>query len=144
MNLSEISLVKIALHLDFLTIQRLLTLLNNKMLLLVFIYLFPVLNHADQFQQRGTVVEKLTEEILRDWGHVIQLLSICEGNTMNSFFWHIINHGLEFTINVAAQRQIGETAFNETSSRSHQIIRLVKQLKFLVYHAIDFLIQLEV
>ncbi|XP_016505619.1 kinesin-like protein KIN-7F [Nicotiana tabacum] len=51
--------------------------------------------------ERGTVVEKLTEEILRDWGHVIQLLSICE-----------------------AQRQIGETAFNETSSRSHQIIRL--------------------
>ncbi|XP_073148831.1 kinesin-like protein KIN-7F [Henckelia pumila] len=51
--------------------------------------------------ERGTVVEKLTEEVLTDWDHVIQLLSICE-----------------------AQRQVGETSLNETSSRSHQIIRL--------------------
>ncbi|XP_028103312.1 kinesin-like protein KIN-7G isoform X2 [Camellia sinensis] len=51
--------------------------------------------------ERGTVIEKLTEEPLRDWNHVMELLSICE-----------------------AQRQIGETALNETSSRSHQIIRL--------------------
>ncbi|KAE9450318.1 hypothetical protein C3L33_17768, partial [Rhododendron williamsianum] len=51
--------------------------------------------------ERGTVVEKLTEEPLGDWNHVMELLSICE-----------------------AQRQIGETALNETSSRSHQIIRL--------------------
>ncbi|KAK4360517.1 hypothetical protein RND71_019469 [Anisodus tanguticus] len=51
--------------------------------------------------ERGTVVEKLTEETLRDWNHVIHLLSVCE-----------------------AQRQIGETSLNETSSRSHQIIRL--------------------
>ncbi|KAL9160997.1 hypothetical protein ABFS82_08G237300 [Erythranthe guttata] len=51
--------------------------------------------------ERGTIVEKLTEEILRDWSHVIHLLSICE-----------------------AQRQIGETSLNEMSSRSHQIIRL--------------------
>uniref|UniRef100_A0A7N0VDA6 Kinesin motor domain-containing protein n=1 Tax=Kalanchoe fedtschenkoi TaxID=63787 RepID=A0A7N0VDA6_KALFE len=51
--------------------------------------------------ERGTIVEKLTEEILRDWYHLKQLLSLCE-----------------------AQRQIGETALNETSSRSHQIIRL--------------------
>ncbi|MCE3214873.1 hypothetical protein HAX54_000192 [Datura stramonium] len=51
--------------------------------------------------ERGTVIEKLTEEPLRDWNHVIHLLSICE-----------------------AQRQIGETSLNETSSRSHQIIRL--------------------
>ncbi|KAL3527185.1 hypothetical protein ACH5RR_011841 [Cinchona calisaya] len=51
--------------------------------------------------ERGTIVEKLTEEALRDWDHVIELLSVCE-----------------------AQRQIGETALNETSSRSHQIIRL--------------------
>ncbi|XP_015064441.1 kinesin-like protein KIN-7E isoform X2 [Solanum pennellii] len=51
--------------------------------------------------ERGTVIEKLTEETLRDWNHVIHLLSICE-----------------------AQRQIGETSLNETSSRSHQIIRL--------------------
>uniref|UniRef100_A0A1D1Z8Q8 Kinesin-like protein n=1 Tax=Anthurium amnicola TaxID=1678845 RepID=A0A1D1Z8Q8_9ARAE len=51
---------------------------------------------------RGTVVEKLTEETLRDWDHMKELLSICE-----------------------AQRQIGETSLNETSSRSHQILRLI-------------------
>ncbi|CAI9754221.1 unnamed protein product [Fraxinus pennsylvanica] len=51
--------------------------------------------------ERGTTVEKLTEELLRNWDHVIELLSVCE-----------------------AQRQIGETSLNETSSRSHQIIRL--------------------
>ncbi|XP_038990599.1 kinesin-like protein KIN-7F [Hibiscus syriacus] len=51
--------------------------------------------------ERGTVVERLTEETLRDKEHLQELLSICE-----------------------AQRQIGETALNETSSRSHQILRL--------------------
>ncbi|KAK3231740.1 hypothetical protein Dsin_003621 [Dipteronia sinensis] len=51
--------------------------------------------------ERGTVVEKLTEEILEDWSHLKELLSICE-----------------------SQRQIGETSLNETSSRSHQILRL--------------------
>ncbi|KAL8556206.1 hypothetical protein ACS0TY_003846 [Phlomoides rotata] len=51
--------------------------------------------------ERGTIIEKLTEEILRDWNHLKELLSICE-----------------------AQRQIGETSLNETSSRSHQILRL--------------------
>ncbi|KAM6568106.1 hypothetical protein CsatB_016091 [Cannabis sativa] len=50
---------------------------------------------------KGTVVEKLTEEILRDQSHLKELLSICE-----------------------AQRKIGETSQNETSSRSHQILRL--------------------
>ncbi|KAF8405327.1 hypothetical protein HHK36_010231 [Tetracentron sinense] len=51
--------------------------------------------------ERGTIVEKLTEETLRDWSHLQELLSTCE-----------------------AQRQIGETSLNETSSRSHQILRL--------------------
>ncbi|TYJ34924.1 hypothetical protein E1A91_A05G201300v1 [Gossypium mustelinum] len=51
--------------------------------------------------ERGTVVEKLTEVALRDRDHLHELLTICE-----------------------AQRQIGETALNETSSRSHQILRL--------------------
>ncbi|PIM98877.1 Kinesin-like protein [Handroanthus impetiginosus] len=50
---------------------------------------------------RGTTIEKLTEETLRDWNHLKELLSICE-----------------------AQRQIGETSLNEASSRSHQILRL--------------------
>nr|GLL28436.1 kinesin-like protein KIN-7E [Ipomoea trifida] len=51
--------------------------------------------------EKGVIVEKLTEETLRDWSHLKELLSICE-----------------------AQRQIGETYLNETSSRSHQILRL--------------------
>ncbi|CAN6200321.1 unnamed protein product [Urochloa humidicola] len=51
--------------------------------------------------EKGTVVEKLAEETLRDKGHLLELLAVCE-----------------------AQRQIGETALNETSSRSHQILRL--------------------
>ncbi|KAF4371897.1 hypothetical protein F8388_009273 [Cannabis sativa] len=52
--------------------------------------------------ERGTIVERLTEETLRDWNHFKELLSVCE-----------------------AQRQIGETSLNEASSRSHQIIRLI-------------------
>ncbi|CAO2190396.1 unnamed protein product [Urochloa humidicola] len=51
--------------------------------------------------EKGTTVEKLTEETLRDYDHLRDLLAVCE-----------------------AQRQIGETALNETSSRSHQILRL--------------------
>ncbi|CAH9125878.1 unnamed protein product [Cuscuta epithymum] len=51
--------------------------------------------------EKGTIIEKLTEETLRDWDHLKELLSICE-----------------------AQRQIGETYLNEASSRSHQILRL--------------------
>ncbi|CAD5330350.1 unnamed protein product [Arabidopsis thaliana] len=51
--------------------------------------------------EKGTVVEKATEETLRDWNHLKELLSICE-----------------------AQRKIGETSLNERSSRSHQMIRL--------------------
>ncbi|KAL0923694.1 hypothetical protein M5K25_007761 [Dendrobium thyrsiflorum] len=51
--------------------------------------------------ERGTIVEKLKEETLRDWNHLKSLLSLCE-----------------------AQRRIGETSLNEMSSRSHQILRL--------------------
>ncbi|KAE8719100.1 Kinesin-like protein NACK2 [Hibiscus syriacus] len=51
--------------------------------------------------ERGTTVEKVTEEVLRDLNHLKELLAICE-----------------------AQRKIGETSLNERSSRSHQIIRL--------------------
>lgn len=51
--------------------------------------------------EKGTVVEKITEETLRDWAHLKELLSICE-----------------------AQRRTGETSLNKTSSRSHQILRL--------------------
>lgn len=52
--------------------------------------------------ERGTVVEKLTEVLLRDWNHLKELIAVCE-----------------------AQRQIGETLLNEMSSRSHQILRLI-------------------
>ncbi|XP_038888022.1 kinesin-like protein KIN-7E [Benincasa hispida] len=51
--------------------------------------------------QEATIVEKVTEETLRDWNHLRELISICE-----------------------AQRRIGETSLNEKSSRSHQIIKL--------------------
>ncbi|XP_072974106.1 kinesin-like protein KIN-7J [Typha angustifolia] len=52
--------------------------------------------------EKGTIVEKLTEETLRNQDHLKELLSMCE-----------------------AQRQIGETSLNEMSSRSHQILRLI-------------------
>ncbi|XP_044507667.1 kinesin-like protein KIN-7E isoform X2 [Mangifera indica] len=51
--------------------------------------------------ERGTILEKVTEQTLKDWNHLKELLSACE-----------------------AQRRIGETLLNEKSSRSHQIIRL--------------------
>eukprot|EP00268_Persea_americana_P028560 TRINITY_DN27715_c0_g1_i2.p1 TRINITY_DN27715_c0_g1~~TRINITY_DN27715_c0_g1_i2.p1 ORF type:complete len:805 (+),score=173.63 TRINITY_DN27715_c0_g1_i2:931-3345(+) len=51
--------------------------------------------------KKGTVVEKLVEETANNIQHLRELISICE-----------------------AQRQVGETALNDTSSRSHQIIRL--------------------
>ncbi|XP_022933057.1 kinesin-like protein NACK2 [Cucurbita moschata] len=51
--------------------------------------------------EKGTTVEKLVEEIVKDSEHLRQLIGICE-----------------------AQRQVGETALNDKSSRSHQIIRL--------------------
>ncbi|KAL5726532.1 Kinesin-like protein nack1 [Ranunculus cassubicifolius] len=51
--------------------------------------------------EKGTVVDKLIEETATGDQHLRHLISICE-----------------------AQRQVGETALNDTSSRSHQIIRL--------------------
>lgn len=54
--------------------------------------------------EKGTVVEKLVEETANDDQHLRQLINICE-----------------------AQRQVGETALNDNSSRSHQIIRLTIQ-----------------
>lgn len=51
--------------------------------------------------EKGTIVEKLTEETLTDWNHLKKLISICE-----------------------VQRKIGETSLNEQSSRSHQILKL--------------------
>ncbi|CAN8292634.1 unnamed protein product [Cochlearia groenlandica] len=54
--------------------------------------------------EKGTVVEKLVEETANNDQHLRHLIGICE-----------------------AQRQVGETALNDTSSRSHQIIRLTIQ-----------------
>ncbi|XP_039144180.1 kinesin-like protein KIN-7A [Dioscorea cayenensis subsp. rotundata] len=51
--------------------------------------------------EKGTIVEKLEEEVAKDSQHLRHLIGICE-----------------------AQRQVGETSLNDTSSRSHQIIRL--------------------
>ncbi|KAH7425157.1 hypothetical protein KP509_11G042300 [Ceratopteris richardii] len=52
-------------------------------------------------RERGMVIEKLKEEIIKDKSHLRSLLEVCE-----------------------AHRQVGETALNDMSSRSHQIIRL--------------------
>ncbi|KAJ3695687.1 hypothetical protein LUZ60_001064 [Juncus effusus] len=51
--------------------------------------------------EKGTIVEKLEEQTAKDSMHLREIISKCE-----------------------AQRQVGETALNDTSSRSHQIIRL--------------------
>jgi centromeric protein E len=51
--------------------------------------------------QKGTIVENLVEEVVESRQHLQHLISICED-----------------------QRQVGETALNDKSSRSHQIIRL--------------------
>lgn len=51
--------------------------------------------------EKGTIVERLVEETVKDSKHLRQIIAVCE-----------------------AQRQVGETALNDNSSRSHQIIRL--------------------
>ena len=38
-----------------------------------------------ELKQKGTVVEKLTEETLRDKGHLLELLAVCEGVELNLF-----------------------------------------------------------
>ncbi|XP_035838232.1 protein FAR1-RELATED SEQUENCE 5-like [Helianthus annuus] len=50
--------------------------------------------------EKGTVVEKLTEEVVRNSQHLRSLIATCED-----------------------QRQVGETSLNNYWSRSHQIIR---------------------
>lgn len=72
-------------------------------------------------------MDKLTEETLRDWSHVQELLSACEGNNVLkvSWFYLMVPYPNMQALLLAAQRQIGETSLNETSSRSHQILRLV-------------------
>ncbi|CAL9148730.1 unnamed protein product [Musa hybrid cultivar] len=52
--------------------------------------------------ERGTIVDKLEEETAKDSQHLRHLIGLCE-----------------------EQRQVGETALNDNSSRSHQIIRLI-------------------
>ncbi|KAJ8498388.1 hypothetical protein OPV22_008940 [Ensete ventricosum] len=54
--------------------------------------------------ERGTIVDKLEEETAKDSQHLRHLIGLCE-----------------------EQRQVGETALNDNSSRSHQIIRLIVQ-----------------
>ncbi|MCO5581745.1 hypothetical protein L7F22_035634 [Adiantum nelumboides] len=51
--------------------------------------------------EKGTVVEKLVEDVVQNINHLKDILSVAE-----------------------AQRQVGETLLNERSSRSHQIVRL--------------------
>lgn len=51
--------------------------------------------------ERGTIIERLVEKVVQDKDHLYGLLALCE-----------------------THRQVGETALNDISSRSHQIIRL--------------------
>ncbi|KAH7280988.1 hypothetical protein KP509_36G024200 [Ceratopteris richardii] len=51
--------------------------------------------------ERGTIIERLEEKVVEDKEHLHSLLDLCE-----------------------THRQVGETALNDISSRSHQIIRL--------------------
>ncbi|KAF8401150.1 hypothetical protein HHK36_014454 [Tetracentron sinense] len=60
--------------------------------------------------EKGTIVEKLVEEVAKDSQHLRNIISICE-----------------------AHRQVGETSLNDTSSRSHQIIRLASMHKVNVF-----------
>lgn len=84
------------------------------------------------------MVEKLIEEPLKDWDHFQELFSVCEGKILSSLaltgefvVTAVISLSLSLSlvnsviVHSTAQRQIGETALNETSSRSHQILRLV-------------------
>ncbi|CAN1163483.1 Kinesin-like protein KIN-7J [Linum perenne] len=64
--------------------------------------------------ERGTIVDKLVEETIEDWNHLEELFSICQ---------EITNH-IDIFKCFVAQRHTGETALNEFSSRSHQILRL--------------------
>ena len=52
------------------------------------------------YDQRGTIVEKLTEETLRDWNHLKELLSICEGN---AFCKSLLPIMLEFCVSNSVQ-----------------------------------------
>ncbi|KAL5995781.1 hypothetical protein ACLOJK_025851 [Asimina triloba] len=51
--------------------------------------------------EKGTIVDKLSEEVVKDVQHLRHLINVCE-----------------------EQRKIGETSLNDASSRSHQIFRL--------------------
>ncbi|KAH7288052.1 hypothetical protein KP509_31G009400 [Ceratopteris richardii] len=51
--------------------------------------------------ERGTIILRLVEKVVEDKNHLRSLLDLCESH-----------------------RQVGETALNDISSRSHQIIRL--------------------
>lgn len=53
-------------------------------------------------REKGTVIQRLREEIIKDKDQLCNLLAVC-----------------------GARRQVGETALNDISSRSHQIIRLM-------------------
>lgn len=81
------------------------------------------------------MVEKLVEETASSDQHLRQLISICDGKLLNNNL-HSATIQLYLCPSVykpiifyaPAQRQVGETALNDTSSRSHQIIRLVSSL----------------
>lgn len=70
----EIFSALILLRLDYSTILRYTEVTNTFLDCSLFQFFFLLF-----FYQRGTIVEKLTEETPRDWNHLKQLLSVCEG-----------------------------------------------------------------
>lgn len=93
MRLLKISSAQILLRLDSSMIQRLMpfsfvdlekqnfTICKNVALGK---FLFVEIDKVTPFhlQQKGTVVERLTEEIVRDMSHLKELLAACEGKTL--------------------------------------------------------------
>lgn len=51
------------------------------------------------FKQKGAIVEKLTEEALRDWSHFKELVSFCEGRGFFIIlFYKMIFHNILVTM----------------------------------------------
>ncbi|KAG4111241.1 hypothetical protein ERO13_D13G096900v2 [Gossypium hirsutum] len=66
--------------------------------------------------ERGLIVEKVIEEVLRDWNHLKELLSICEGKTIESSAREFL--GKENSTTLAASVNFVDLAGSEQASQS--------------------------
>nr|KJB14919.1 hypothetical protein B456_002G148900 [Gossypium raimondii] len=66
--------------------------------------------------ERGIIMEKVTEEVLRDWNHLKELLSICEGKTIESSAREFL--GKENSTTLAASVNFVDLAGSERASQS--------------------------